>query len=86
MSYSSQIADLLAAQLTKFVTLNRHQLAGQASNLDFWLLEVRHCLAVIDGYRERFEQGAQGFQLGQNFDVARVGFGQALWQARQYRV
>jgi hypothetical protein len=56
MSYSSQIADLLAAQLTKFVTLHRHQLAGQAANLDFWLVEIRHSLAMIDGYRERFER------------------------------
>lgn len=54
MSYSSAIADLLAAQLTKFATLNRHQLAGQAANLDFWLTEVRHCLAVLDSYRDRF--------------------------------
>jgi hypothetical protein len=56
LSYSSRIAELLTGQLNKFVTLNRHQLAGQAANLDFWLLEVRHCLAVIDGYRERFER------------------------------
>jgi hypothetical protein len=56
MSYSSQIADLLAAQLTKFATLNRHQLAGQVANLDFWLTEVRHCLAMLDGYRDRFHR------------------------------
>ena len=55
MSYSTEIADLLAAQLTKFATLNRHQLAGQVANLDFWLTEVRHCLAVFDGYRDRFQ-------------------------------
>jgi hypothetical protein len=54
MAYSTDIADLLAAQLQKFVTLNRHQLAGQVANLDFWLAEVRHCLDVIDRYPERF--------------------------------
>jgi hypothetical protein len=42
--------------LVKFTTLNRHQLAGHVANLDFWLSEVRHCLAVIDGYGPRFER------------------------------
>ncbi len=61
MQYSCDIAKLLTAQLEKFVTLNRHQLAGHVPNLDFWLAEVRHCLEVIDGYGPRFERlsGAQ---------------------------
>ena len=54
MPYSTDIAQLLTDQLTKFVTLNRHQLAGQVANLDFWLDEVRHALAVLDGYGQRF--------------------------------
>lgn len=54
MSFSTQMADLVANQLSRFVTLNRHQLAGQVENLDFWLAEVRHALAVIDGYGVRF--------------------------------
>ncbi len=54
--YSSDIADLLTSQLARFVTLNRHQLAGQVANLAFWLAEVRHCLEVIDGYEARFER------------------------------
>jgi hypothetical protein len=54
--YSAQIGKRLANQLTKFVSLNRHQLAGQVANLDFWLAEVRHCLIVIDGYGQRFER------------------------------
>jgi hypothetical protein len=37
-----------------FVTFNRHQLAGQVANLDFWLAQVRHALAAIDGYGVRF--------------------------------
>jgi hypothetical protein len=56
MAYSTDLADLLAALLAKFVTLNRHQLAGQAANLDFWLDEAAHCLAVLDGYNARFER------------------------------
>src|SRR5262245_47180492 len=55
MAYSCEIADLLAAQLTKLATLNVHQLAGQVANLDFWLSEVRHCQSVIDEYNRRFE-------------------------------
>jgi hypothetical protein len=49
MAYSSDITKTLTLQIRKFVTLNRHQLAGQVANLDFWLAKVRHCLDVIDG-------------------------------------
>jgi hypothetical protein len=54
VSFSTDIADLVAKQLSRFVTFNRHQLAGQVANLDFWLGEVQHALAVIDGYGVRF--------------------------------
>ena len=56
MSYSSDTTKTLTVQITEFVTLNRHQLAGHVANLDFWMAEVRHCLDVIDGYNHRFEQ------------------------------
>ena len=56
MSYATDIADKLTETLTRFVTLNPHQLAGHAANLDFWLAEVRHAQEVIDGYNDRFEQ------------------------------
>ncbi len=56
MAYSSEIAGTLAGQVARFVTLNRHQLAGLVANLDFWIAEVRHCLDVIDGYPRRFER------------------------------
>src|SRR5262245_11982346 len=55
MSYSTESARLLTTQLQKFVTYNRHQLAGQAANLDFWMAEVRHSLMVIDGFNQRFK-------------------------------
>lgn len=42
--------------MTKFTTLNRHQLAGHVANLDFWLAETRHALDGLDGYRVRFER------------------------------
>jgi hypothetical protein len=56
MSYSTETSALLAKQLLKSSTLNRHQLTGQIANLDFWLSEVRHCLASIDGYPNRFDR------------------------------
>jgi hypothetical protein len=56
MAYSSDITKTLTDQITRFLTLNRHQLAGHVANLDFWVAEVRHCLDVIDGYNRRFEQ------------------------------
>jgi hypothetical protein len=55
-AYSTDLANLLTGQLTKFTTLNRHQLAGQVANLDFWLAEARHCLEVLDSYPLRFER------------------------------
>ncbi len=80
MSYSSDIAKILADQLTKLVTLNRYQLAGHVISLDFWMGEVEHCLDVIDGYPARFgrmrdaqaeyvtRHGTVEFDLGEPFD------------------
>ena len=56
MSFSTQMAELVGKQLSKFATSNPHQLAGQANNLAFWLGEVGHALDVIDGYSARFER------------------------------
>lgn len=56
MSFSTDMAKLVTDQLTRLVTLNRHQLAGQVANLDFWLDQVRHSLGVIDGYGKRFQR------------------------------
>jgi hypothetical protein len=63
MAYSSDVTRTLTVQITKFVTLNRHQLAGHVASLDFWIAEVRHCLGVIDGYDRRFEQMKTGPDL-----------------------
>ena len=56
MPYASDVARLVADQLNRLVTLNPHQLAGQAANLDFWMAESRHALDVIDTYPERFRR------------------------------
>ncbi len=54
MSFSENMAKVVADQLARFVTLNRHQLAGHVANLRFWIAQARHALEVIDGYQERF--------------------------------
>ena len=42
--------------MARFATLNRYQLAGHLSNLDFWIDEVRHRVGVIDTYVARFRR------------------------------
>src|SRR5262245_54650355 len=67
------MAQLVANQLSRFVTLNPHQLAGQVANLDFWLAEIRHALAVIDGYGVRFvrmEAGQQHYVATHNTTIS----------------
>jgi hypothetical protein len=56
MSFSENMAKVVADQLARFVTLKRHQLAGHMANLDFWVAQARHALEVIDGYEERFRR------------------------------
>jgi hypothetical protein len=53
MAYTLEIADAVIRTVGKFRTLNAYQLAGHVANLDFWADEVRHALAVIDGYSRR---------------------------------
>lgn len=56
MSYSISKAKLIADQLNRLATQHMHQLAGQYSNLDFWMNEAEQALAVIDHYPERFRK------------------------------
>lgn len=75
MSYSTDMASLLAKQLSRFVTLNPHQLAGQVANLDFWLAEIRHALTVIDGYGVRFirmEGGQEQYVATHNTTISEL--------------
>jgi len=60
VSFSENMAKLVADQLSRFVTLNRHQLAGHVANLDFWIDQARHALEVIDGYEGRFRRLKSG--------------------------
>ena len=53
MIYTLDKAMLLAAQLQRFRHGYAHHLAGQFSNLDFWMAEVESALAALDGHRGR---------------------------------
>ena len=55
MSYTEDIARPLIETLSKTAGLPTFQLVGHVPNLAFWMGEVRHVLAVIDGYPKRFE-------------------------------
>jgi hypothetical protein len=52
--YLEAISRPLIETVNHAAALPVEQLAGHAANLDFWVSETRHCLAVIDGYQQRF--------------------------------
>jgi hypothetical protein len=54
--YSTERAELVAAQLERFAALPHHHLAGHVANREFWLGEAEHAIAVLDGYKARFER------------------------------
>ncbi len=56
VSYVESISTPLIETLNHSAGLPANQLAGHVANLDFWIGEAKHCLAVIDGYRERFDR------------------------------
>jgi len=60
VSYIDGICAPLVKTLKHAAGLPVHQLAGHASNVDFWMNETKHCLAVIDGYQNRFERLCAG--------------------------
>jgi len=56
VSYVESISRPLTRALEYSAALPAHQLAGHAANVDFWIGEAKHCLTIIDGYRERFDR------------------------------
>src|SRR5262249_33605760 len=56
MGYVDDICMPLVRVLEHNAGLPTHQFAGHMANIDFWIDETRHCLAVIDGYNDRFEK------------------------------
>jgi hypothetical protein len=69
VSYITGICAPLVKTLQHTAGLPAHQLAGHAANVDFWVGETKHCLAVIDGYQKRFERlraGQADYEKKQN--------------------
>ena len=56
MSYSTEKAALIADQLRRLSTQHPHQVAGQLSNLEFWMGEAAAAIAVIRDYPVRFRR------------------------------
>jgi hypothetical protein len=56
MSYSIAKATLIADQLKRLATQHPHQVAGQLSNLPFWMAEAAAAIAVIKDYPARFRK------------------------------
>lgn len=55
-AYTLAKATLIGDQLARLATQHPHQLAGQLSNLDFWMQEAAAAVAVIDDYAARFRK------------------------------
>ena len=74
VSYVESISTPLIETLKHSAGLPANQLAGHAANADFWIGEAKHCLAVIDGYQDRFDRlrAAQGEYEKQTGKVAAV--------------
>ena len=56
VSYSTRRAALVADQLERLATQNAHQLAGQVSNLAFWIAQATAAIRTIDDYPARFRR------------------------------
>ena len=54
MIYTVKKANLISEQLRRFTSGYAHHVAGQFSNLDFWLHEVQESIKTIDEYNTRF--------------------------------
>ena len=54
MAYVRDISDTLTRVLQHGTSLTPHRIAGYAANAEFWLGEIEHCFAVLDGYSKRF--------------------------------
>jgi hypothetical protein len=55
LSFSQDLANVVAEQVERFGQHRNYHLAAHVPNLDFWISQVRNALSVIDGYEFRFE-------------------------------
>ena len=60
MIYTIEKANLISDQLRRFTTGYAHHVAGQFSNIDFWLHEVQESIKAIDEYNKRFNNIRDG--------------------------
>ena len=56
MIYTIEKADRISEQLRRFTFGFAHHVAGQFSNIDFWINEVIEATNTIDFYNERFNR------------------------------
>jgi len=57
--YVPSVTESLIVTLEYQSGIEPPELAGYAANIDFWMSEVRHRLALIDGYPQRFRVFAE---------------------------
>ena len=56
MIYTIEKANLISELLRKFTSGYAHHVAGQFSNIDFWMHEVQESIKIIDEYNKRFNK------------------------------
>lgn len=56
MIYTVKKANLIAKQLSKFSTADSWIVAGQFTNLEFWMEEVKAASKALDEHNLRFEK------------------------------
>jgi hypothetical protein len=61
--YVQAITEPLIDVLNRAASSSDHRIAGYAANVDFWVHEILHCLAVIDGFQRRQELFVDAVQL-----------------------
>ena len=56
MIYTIEKANLVSKQLRRFTSGYSHHVAGQFTNIDFWMSEVKEAIKIIDEYHQRFDK------------------------------
>ncbi|HVX12677.1 MAG TPA: hypothetical protein VHC22_15965 [Pirellulales bacterium] len=58
-----------------------HRILGYAANVDFWIGEIEHCLAALDGFAERQQTFTRAMEEGIHETREATGYAEAfrLW-------
>jgi hypothetical protein len=51
--YLEAIAESLIDELNGAAGCSDHRIVGYAANVDFWVAEIGHCIAALDGFPQR---------------------------------